>query len=86
MILGIGILKVASGIGGLLIRDDKAGSLSVMRYPGIRYHVTLTWMVSNKSRITLVVIRLCYVCRIVIYRGRVVHKEALLMTRSVNWH
>ena len=61
LILGIGILKVASGISGLLIRDDKAGRLSVMRYLGIRYHVTLTWMVSNKSRMTLVVMRLCYV-------------------------
>ena len=54
-------LKVASGISGLLIRDDKAGCLSVMRNPGIRYHITLTWMVGNKSRMTLVVMRLCYV-------------------------
>ena len=66
LILGIGILKVVSGIDGLLIRDDKAGSLSVMRYSGIKYHITLTWMVSNKSLITLVVIRLCYVCGTVI--------------------
>ena len=66
MILGIGISKVASGIGGLLIKDDKAGCLSVIGYSGIRYHITITWMVSDKSRITLVVMRLCYVCYILI--------------------
>lgn len=61
LVLGIGILKVASGIDGLVIKDDKAGCLLVIKYLGIRYCITLTWMVDDKSRMMLVIMRLCYV-------------------------
>ena len=67
-VLGIGILKVASGIGGLLIRDDKARCLP-LHYLGIRCDVVLTGIVSNKNRIAFVVIRFCYVWNMIFDRA-----------------